>query len=256
MRKVKISIPRIVAFSAACLLSVAAVALGVILLMANTIVNISFVFAYMVIPAVCVIFSALLIFSDMKPVKKTLFVLLGLSVLVYVFVEANRWGLFEMLDYHEGESVSQYESVPKAFSCMPNLSDVGEPEKVEYYDYFSQQGIFFTCDTDVLICRYAESEYPEQKAIVLDAYVFQQEPLIACGYSCESTAQIDGYCFRMLAVSDNYGEELYFPKRMVFVATNDQTNEIVYMSFCDDDLDYIDSLTDFILYTCGWTHMR
>lgn len=256
MQNKKFSIPRIAAFAVACLLPLAAVFLGIILLMANTIVNISFVFGYILIPACAVIVSALLIFSDMRTVKKTLLVLLCLGVLAYVFVEANIWGLFEMLDHYEGDAVSCYESVSDSFSDMPKLSDVGEPEKLEYYDYFSQQGIVFTCDADVLICQYGESDYADQKAIVLDSYEFQQDALNACGYSCEPTAQIDGYCFRMLAVSDIYGGELYYPKRLVLVATNDETREIVYMSFYDDDLDYIDSLTDFILHSCGWKYMR
>lgn len=256
MHDKKFSIPRILAFAAACLLPLAAVLLGVILWMGSTIVNISFVFGYIVIPSAAVILSALLIFSDMRPVKKTVFVILSLVALTYVFFRANFLGLFEMLDHYEGEAVSCYETVTDTFSDMPSLSEVGEPEKLEYYDYFSQQAIFFTCDADVLICKYGEADYGNQKASVLDSYEFQEEPLNACGYTIEPTVQLDGYSFHILAVSDTYAGELYYPKRLVLVATNDETREIVYMSFCDDDLDYIESLTDFILHSCGWKYMR
>jgi hypothetical protein len=51
-------------------------------------------------------------------------------------------------------------------------------------------------------------------------------------------------------------EEFNYPKRLMFVATNDETNEIVYLSFYDDDLDYIVSLGDFLIDDCGWKHIR
>ena len=46
------------------------------------------------------------------------------------------------------------------------------------------------------------------------------------------------------------------PKRLGFVATNDATGEIVYLSFWNDDVDYIKNLPEFILENCGWRHIR
>ena len=58
-----------------------------------------------------------------------------------------------------------------------------------------------------------------------------------------------------LSVEDErYGYS--YPKKMGFVGTNDQTCEIVYLSFADDDLDYIESLSDFISNSCGFKHIR
>ena len=75
----------------------------------------------------------------------------------------------------------------------------------------------------------------------------------ARGYACEPTAEINGYLFRALSI-DEY--ELNYPKNMVLIATNADENEIVYMNFCDDDLDYIEVLDEFINDECGWKHIR
>ena len=73
----------------------------------------------------------------------------------------------------------------------------------------------------------------------------------AHGFDCDPTVELDGYFFRTLSI-----EEFNYPKRLMFVATNDETNEIVYLSFYDDDLDYIVSLGDFLSDDCGWKHIR
>jgi len=48
----------------------------------------------------------------------------------------------------------------------------------------------------------------------------------------------------------------YFSFQLIFIATIDVTQEIIYMSYYDDDRDYITSLTDFILDDCGFKHIQ
>ena len=69
----------------------------------------------------------------------------------------------------------------------------------------------------------------------------------------ERTTDIDGYSFRMLS-TDEY--DMNYPKDVALIATNDETKEIVYLSFHDQDIDYIDSMDKFILDDCGWKHIR
>jgi hypothetical protein len=73
----------------------------------------------------------------------------------------------------------------------------------------------------------------------------------ASGYECEPVVELDGYTFRTLSL-----EDFNYPKRLMFVATNDDTKQIVYLSFYDDDLDYIVSLEEFLMDDCGWKHIR
>ncbi|MBQ4120656.1 MAG: hypothetical protein IJD35_01440, partial [Clostridia bacterium] len=62
------------------------------------------------------------------------------------------------------------------------------------------------------------------------------------------------YSFRTLDVNE-YGSEIQYPQRMVFIATNDQSNSIAYTAFYNNDLDYIESLEAFLLRDCGWKHI-
>ena len=119
------------------------------------------------------------------------------------------------------------------------------PQKLTY---FSLQ-LIFTSDADYLICEYSGSEYQKQVETINETYSFQREKLSASGRSIEPVAEIDGYTFRLL-------EDIAYPKRLFFIATNDETHEIIYLYFCDDDLDYITSLTDFILDDCGFKHIQ
>ena len=68
-------------------------------------------------------------------------------------------------------------------------------------------------------------------------------------------AKIDGYIFRMLSF-DEYGDELYFPKHIIFVGYSDESNEIIYGEFNDIELDFIESLEDFIQDDCCWKYIR
>lgn len=254
--KERITKARIVALCFAGLLPLAAVGLGILFLIANTLINTAFVLGFILLPLVALLLLAFLIFSQMKAGKKTAYVIFLLILFVFAFIAINIFGKFEMLDsYKNGHVAEKYAEVAADFDPMPSLTEIGQPENIEYCDYFSSQGLIFTCDADALICKYSEAEYEDQKALLEGKYIFQSEPMRGYKYSCEPAVQIDGYYFRTLSISD-YGQEIYFPKRLVFIATNDEAQEIVYMAFYDDDLDYIESLTDFINEDCGWKHMR
>ena len=107
-----------------------------------------------------------------------------------------------------------------------------------------------------MICHYGEDAYQQEKARVETAYTFQTQPMEACGYTCDATAELDEYAFRVVAYEEGSSWDEYFPKSMFLIATNDTTREIVYLSFCDDDMDYIEDLDEFIRNDCGWKHIR
>lgn len=180
-----------------------------------------------------------------------------LVVFMISFFVGSVSGSYEMLSCYENDDVQEhYAEVEAQFELMPSLTEIGHPDGVEYYDYFSSAFGIFTCDSDVLICRYDDANYAEQKSLLDDRYVFQTEWMTAYEYDCEPAVEIDGYQFRTLSVEEVYEKGIYYPKRLIFIATNDTKNELVYIAFYNDDLDYIESLGDFINVDCGWRHIR
>ncbi len=251
--------PRIVAFVLTGLIPLAVILLGVILVLGGTIVNLTFLLGFVILPCGAFFLLYRLIFSGVKTLQKTGFAILILAVFLISSGYVTYWGNLELLNCYRDEEIGEhYDEVITNFYEMPRLSDIGQVESVEHCDYYSSQASFFTCEGDALICKYDIGEYETQKALLAEKYVFQSEPMVACGHSCEPAAEIDGYLFRVLSIGNDeasFGEYQY-PKCMVLIATNDTTQEIVYLSFYDDDLDYIESLSDFILNDCGWKHMR
>lgn len=158
------------------------------------------------------------------------------------------------LHHYDGiKAVQQYNALEKS-SLMPEVSDLGDPVEIEYYD--AQYTIaIFSSETDWLICRYTPEEYEIQKTALETQYVFQTYPIETPDAITEPVAKNDGYIFRMLSLEE-YSEELCFPQHIIFVGYSDETKEIFYGEFNDIDLDYIESLEDFIQDDCCWKHIR
>lgn len=240
--KNQITKSRIIAYVLSCLLPLGTVGFGILLLFKNILFNITFFVGFILLPVAVMVGLFFLIFSMVKKWKK-----IALSIFVpFVFVVSlfniTAFGKMEMLSHYENDEVAdyQYAEALVRYKQMPELSEIGTPEKIEYYQYYSNVAVFFDCCTDTLICRYDANTYEAQKALLEEKYVFQAE---------DEIVKVGKYAFRALN-RENY------PKEMFFVATNDQTNEIVYMTFYDDDLDYIVSLKSFIYDDCGWKYIR
>ena len=246
----KISKRRLIAFICLLLLPLAAMIFGAVLLSLDVLINFSFAMTFIILPLGFAALLTLIFFlSNIKPVIKDVLSALLTVFFVFAFFIAMGLGLFETLSRHDNQELTErYTEVKAEFPLMPALSDVGDASKVTYCDYFSLQ-LIFTSDADYLICEYSGSEYQKQVETINETYSFQREKLSASGRSIEPVAEIDGYTFRLL-------EDIAYPKRLFFIATNDETHEIIYLYFCDDDLDYITSLTDFILDDCGFKHIQ
>ena len=256
-RSKRITKHRMIAFLAALLIPTLAMAIGVILLLTDILWNISFIVSFLVLPAGMILLLALLMFSNKKRFLKVILTLLLTVAFIIVFLGATVFGKFEALSLYTDEELAEhYAKVENDFVPMPALSQIGQPTEVICYDYFLSLMGFFTCDADYLICRYDAAAYKEQLRLINNRYTFQEENIITNGHCCEPVAKIDGYTFRMLSVEGEYGAELQYPKRLVFIATNEEACEIIYLSFYDGDLDYIESTVNFIYEYCGWEHIR
>ena len=246
--KEQITAKRVIIFFITAILPVLSIALGCILLFADTLFNKSFFITFVAIPIVSIALIALVIFSKKSTLAKTLHTIFILLVFIVAFLFSNMIGEFEMLTYKSDNEIGQsYTDVCNKFDFMPTLDELGNYKKADHYDYFSQSFGVFTNDADTLIVYYDSEEYQKQKASLDNNYVFQETEMTAYGHSCMPFAPIDGYYFRALPVN--------YPKEMVLIATNDQECSISYTAFYNSDYDYIESLEEFLLIDCGWKHI-
>ena len=252
----KITTKKLLSWFASILFPVFAIAVGCFLLFADAVFNLSFAVTYVIVPMVSIALLALIIFEVKKALPKVILTVFVLIAFVVSFLFSSALGTFEMLTYKQNAEIGEnYTEVCEAFVSMPTLEEVGNYTKVEHYDYFSSCFGIFTCDADTLIVHYDSTEYQEQKNLLDSKYVFQKVEMTSCGYTCNPFAKINDYSFRVLDINEEYGLGLDYPKRLVFIATNDQDNSISYTAFYDDDLDYIESLEEFLLNDCGWKHI-
>ena len=247
---------RIMALILSSLIPLFVIVLAITMLFSGTLITSAFLIAFIILPCTVLICNFFLIISKMKTFWKIVLYIPLLILFMIIFIGFSFLGEFRVLNSYKDENVAEhYSEVEDAFVLMPKLNEIAKPDTIEYYDYYLQSAVFFTSDTDVLICRYNEIDYSEQKALLDERYTFQQETIVMYGYSCEPIFEIDGYVFRGLSDKE-YGYEIEYPKQFVMIATNDDNCEIVYMYFYDDDLDYIESMADFINTDCGWKYMR
>lgn len=247
---------RIIWFIIASLLPLAIFALGINKLLGDAIVNSCFLVLFLILPLAYSAGCYFIIFSKRKLYLKIILFILLLGLFLFFFISFVLGGDYEWICHYEGEeALENYAAASEKGDAIPVLSKIGEPSHVEFHDYLLQFAIFRS-DADTLICQYSDTDYLIQKNALEDAYTFQTDPIVDDDRICDPIAEIDGYNFRFLEDHADIDWELDYPKRMVLIGLNDTTREIVYVSFYDFDLDYIDSLTDFINEYCGWEHIR
>ena len=256
----RITTPRIIAFALLASLLLVGVALATSTLLSAYKANVAVILAFIVLPLIFLVPLFLIVFTKgrYKWWAKGLLIYGVLQCFMIAFVVLLVFGQVEYLDHYQNQDVAKHYTTKIAecyeYEHMPSLAQVGEPENIDLYVY-SCETIFYS-EAHVLICQYDEAQYQSQKADVEQRYVFQQEVISHYEEKCEPTAHIDGYTFRMVSVDGKYEEELRYPNRMILIATNDETRELVYIAFYDSDLDVIHSLSDFIIDYCGWDYIR
>jgi len=217
-------------------------------------VNQTLILEFIVSPILLLFVIALVIFSDLKLSNK---IGCGILILILIFCVSFFWlffGAHEDFAHYQNDKISDhYTEVTKDFPKMPTLAAPGEVQNTDYYLYRFQMMIFMD-ESYTIICKYDEDEYQKQKELLEQDYVFQSGPLKVKDHTCESEVTIDGYHFRIVAIDSD--KAFIYPKRMMFIATNDDTKEIVYIAYENLDLDYIDSLESHITDSLGWKYFR
>ena len=178
-------------------------------------------------------------------------------------------GLFGSNEIHRSTHRNAWE---KFVSSMPENSkrrialgtpELGTPEEMTYHHHIIEVAVFRS-DSHILLCRYSPDDYARQKATLEQQYAFRTEALIGLTeLRDEETAFVEPYEkigndeFRFIVPQDGankYGDR-YFKTCLLFV-TNDETCEIGFLAFVDDDLDEAKDLSQFLKEYCGWKDIR
>lgn len=150
------------------------------------------------------------------------------------------------------DAQNKYEDLTWKYALYPKISDLGNFESLEYHHIWSY-GFIFSWDTDYFIYEYNTDEYQIKKEMLEETLFYQHEPLSLHGYTIEPTITLNGYTFTMLSFQYDM---LSYPKSIFFIITNDETKEIGYMWYVDNDIDYVSSLKQLILDDSGWKYIR
>ena len=159
------------------------------------------------------------------------------------------------LSYFGDEALEQYEEAKTEVSYLLSPENLGEPNEIEYFLYDEMNMIFFQPRADYLICQYNVEEYLQQKALIEEFFEFQNSPAEYNKLDCISIL-IDGYLFRAVTLPDDIAED-HLDEEMAFIAFNDETREIVYLTIKDvDQRDADHSPKEVLTKDFGWKYVR
>ena len=257
MKKFSFTKGKLVAFILCSMIPLLAIAFGVLCLQKGMIFNVGFIVTFIVLPLVFTGFFSLCLFSNIrKSYKVILSINIAASFIILAYFSLIIGEFATAKHYDAAEAEQKYTIVQDENKLLPELSQVGQYIDIEYHRVF-QTALFFSWETDYLICKYTPEEYEIQKAELEEKYVFQTEPPEPSYHdiTCEPTAEVGEYQFRFLNFEE-YSHEIYFPQDLILIGNSDKTQEILYIAFKDFDLDYISDLEDFILNELGWKYIR
>lgn len=119
-----------------------------------------------------------------------------------------------------------------------------EAESISLYQFFEKSWVFFT-HADTCICRFPQDAFEDKKHALQTAYRLPDNDPVTGPWIVED------FCFFWIKMED-YDD---YPKELLLWGFNDRTKEFAWIHFRDQDLDYIDSMQDFISENCGWRYI-
>ena len=245
-----------VGFCAAALLPTIWLLLGLLMVLGGSVFTLSFILAHLLVPVLTIALLYRAIRRNEYALDRIVFSILILAGAFILAIFLMTSGHFSIYDHAKGQdALDLYEKDIGHYDLMPEATDLGNPEQIEYHYFFNQIATFFDSDCYTLICSYSPDDYATMTAELEDRYTFHTEPLDAGETDLPPLYTLDGYEFRFLEMhTDTY--HLMYPKTMILIGTNDETHEIVWSYYDDDDLDYIPDPEDFLLEDCGWKFIR
>lgn len=138
---------------------------------------------------------------------------------------------------------------------LPQLKEL-EPYKDYRFDYTAKAEAFFQSHAYILIVSYDDETYLHRKAQLEQDYTYLTDTFEGKDESGGHQPQfdLDGFHFRAVKSEEwDYAEVKY----MFFIGTSNSRNEIAYIYYYDQDLDYIASdLPSFVVEETGWKRVR
>ena len=246
-----------VGFFVASLLPTLYLLLGLFMLLGGTVLTLSYVITYLLLPIACLFLLLLAIRSQKSTIFKWSRSLLILGLSAFLAIQLMMWGHFSIYDHiTEDDPMDTYNHyIAESGKQIPLPDELGQLLRAEYHYFYNQQGAIFESECFTLICTYSPEDYAAITGELDTRYTFHTEPLDAGETDLPPLYTLDGYEFRFLEMhTDTY--RLTYPHYMILIGTNDKTQEIVWSYYDDDDLDYIPDPEDFLLEDCGWKYIR
>ena len=142
---------------------------------------------------------------------------------------------------------------------LPSLDRFPDYEDVRF-QYYHDEALFFQWDAYTVILRCSENTYDQEKQRLEQTFQFATEPILNeelepdYPRTVDPVFSLDGFDFRLLSIEAYAGQYgLEYPKYMVFIGTSDNTREIAYIHYLDQDLDCISTdFAGFLMEHCGW----
>lgn len=231
--------------------------LSLFMLLGGAVLTLSFVLSHLLLPVLCLLLLWLTIRSGKKTGSKWVLSLLILGLSAFLTIQLMMWGHFSIYDHMTGddpmEAFDHY--LAESGKQIPHPDELGQPLRAEYHYFYNQIATIFDSECFTLICAYSPEDYAAQTAALNTHYTFHTESLDAGETDLPPLYTLEGYEFRFLEMdSDTY--RLSYPKYMILVGTNEETHEIIWSYYADDDLDYISDPERFLLEDCGWKFIR
>lgn len=145
------------------------------------------------------------------------------------------------LTYH---NIKYYGKVRVENSFMPQTESLGNYKDTDFK--YNIRIAPFGSESATLKVKYKSKEYEQEKEKIYANYTASYFPVKDVTAQDDNTIELDGYKF-------SYIDQGNYPKKLFFVATNDNKKTITYICFTDPDLDYIDSsFEEFLKHNCKW----
>ena len=232
-----------VGFCAAALLPTIWLLLGLLMVLGGAVFTLSFILAHILLPAAALLLLRRTIRSNKHAAWKWVLsiVILCLSILLDIMLMGA--GHFSIYDHAKGQdALDLYEKDIGHYELMPEATDLGNPEQIEYHYFFNQIATFFDSDCYTLICTYSPEDYA--------AMTGNLESSSSADWNTLCT--LDGFSFRWSWFED-------YNINILLTATNDETHEILWACYDYYDVDELVDIPDpeeFLLEDCGWKYIR
>ena len=120
---------------------------------------------------------------------------------------------------------------------MPNLDEIGEYEKAEYYTRKNES--IFPEYSMQLVVKYDQEAFLKEKARLESAYIYLDKPQKLDSDRDVYTIPIEEFSFAGFDFKIAVFEDTNYPKNFGMVGVSDEKCEIAYLWIYDVDLDYI-----------------